>query len=974
MANPTITFDAYGPFNDVSIVKVGVQGNHPISKPPASQKIFVIDVSGSMGGAASAIINNVIPDILVDKNEQVNLITFSSDVIENKGNAAFLRQHKFTQGGTYMKHIPWIVSKHILSTQSTKVIMISDGDVNDKESAYNAAVKLRNEHQKTLSNRDVEVMLIRLMTSSYANPDTKALLSIGCFSMHTQVVPIDVQANDLEMLRGLLSSFLGADSNVTRVTVQTDQPVLKILPYEEASRTVSVRAGGYFLVGGDKVPPLTAAIDDTKCELVQVTHSLENEAEIKTYLELLNNRTRLNILNNDQAKNNSTFEFINMLDKYFVAKECVVAVDAKPSMHQRWQLVRAQLAKEGRVLINEIAQLKNMSSARNLNSQQMASFLRQGNDSRAFKHLAKRIGADDAQYERVMRDEVRAWQMQPIPCGEVKANNVGQQSPQNAECTQSFYSLQTMDDMLAERVSIELVSSLNMETILTLYGAIGLPFRANSRVIADAWIFRMDELYVECALLQPDLWVSKIQGAASTLQTPGTKRDITGVLPLPLNEADEQAMELFCKWFPNLHRLQCAASMMGIVADLPFCSLAMLGAGLLCLAGSKSDAKEFTSLEKDVITRLSQYATKLLPKSFEPLRANFTPEFWIGANDVTGVLKPLLVWVEKKCPAEYVEALTFLELRWRVKSRCKQLQIETDYHKVVHELLGISSDNNTPVGALFEPENPAPYHYDKVDLGFLVEKAQPWILSSSRPFANLATLLGGTSVAKLPLPHLAVMVVQILYEPDKVVFEHKDPTAYVQFVVREIHRKDYEKRLKVKHAEERIAEMDQMIQQVLDYDADMSPVELAPFLTERFENRSADGFNKLWNALCDEKIDVCDRTRKLCLVITGHDVCGKGKGDSWCGGQYIRLNTKRARQFFSENEWFAVLQFRISGFKHRYRESGKANRHGYSNDCPSFWALGYTSPDEMCDALGVDKWNEYVQQCFNHGVIKAYLA
>ena len=75
-------------------------------------------------------------------------------------------------------------------------------------------------------------------------------------------------------------------------------------------------------------------------------------------------------------------------------------------------------------------------------------------------------------------------------------------------------------------------------------------------------------------------------------------------------------------------------------------------------------------------------------------------------------------------------------------------------------------------------------------------------------------------------------------------------------------------------------------------------------------------------------------------------------------------NLQLIRPFFEPDD-LSLFESLAREFKerrrHHYREGSKANRHGHSNEKPSYWALGYKNLDEMRDGVCDEEWREYLR-------------
>lgn len=111
-------------------------------------------------------------------------------------------------------------------------------------------------------------------------------------------------------------------------------------------------------------------------------------------------------------------------------------------------------------------------------------------------------------------------------------------------------------------------------------------------------------------------------------------------------------------------------------------------------------------------------------------------------------------------------------------------------------------------------------------------------------------------------------------------------------------------------------------------------------------NPDSIGYNDLMNSLLDENIkDIPFRAEKLFILMTGQD----NRNVIWNGGNILRdLNKiQKAKQFLSEKLLKKFEEIKKTAIYQYRGGSDMCNRHGHSNDLPSYWAYGYQSVYEM---------------------------
>jgi len=113
-------------------------------------------------------------------------------------------------------------------------------------------------------------------------------------------------------------------------------------------------------------------------------------------------------------------------------------------------------------------------------------------------------------------------------------------------------------------------------------------------------------------------------------------------------------------------------------------------------------------------------------------------------------------------------------------------------------------------------------------------------------------------------------------------------------------------------------------------------------------NPSSIGFNDLINSLLDENNNnIPLRQEKIFTLLTGRN---ENAEILWNQGNFVRDTNKiQAAKRLCNNDWVERYEkFRNECGIYLYRGGDeKCNRHGHSNDLPSYWAYGYRSISEM---------------------------
>jgi len=109
-------------------------------------------------------------------------------------------------------------------------------------------------------------------------------------------------------------------------------------------------------------------------------------------------------------------------------------------------------------------------------------------------------------------------------------------------------------------------------------------------------------------------------------------------------------------------------------------------------------------------------------------------------------------------------------------------------------------------------------------------------------------------------------------------------------------------------------------------------------------------------ALIDVACTVPIRLEKVWVVLLGRD---KNEVPVWCQGNSLRADLSPYVPLYNDREAWETVKLTHKKYSlHMYRDA--PNRHGHSNDLPSWWALGFSSLDayQAADPVGAKKYIE----------------
>lgn len=141
-------------------------------------------------------------------------------------------------------------------------------------------------------------------------------------------------------------------------------------------------------------------------------------------------------------------------------------------------------------------------------------------------------------------------------------------------------------------------------------------------------------------------------------------------------------------------------------------------------------------------------------------------------------------------------------------------------------------------------------------------------------------------------------------------------------------------------------------------------------VTALIANTSSQGFQDLKTTLLDLSAPVKRRSQTIALLLLARDQAGE---PVWNGGNVLfvtdmepfrlaflhasRQAGDAAALKIAEAKWQALYDAYMLRKRHTYRVD--PNRHGHSNDKPSYWALGFAVLEDMVKALTAEEWEAY---------------
>ena len=991
---PARVFDlgSLGSLLEVNVAEKLIKSKNGQSDHDAPHFVFIVDRSGSMGQYSAAIVNKIIRLALLELGfsgqMSITIITFDSYAESISSTIdGLVRVNASSRGCTEMAGvIPHLLSvfTNLGPTVPIVIVAISDGGISDIAATVAAAQAA----SVTIGSRvaSIRVFLYRLMTGGA--PDTRALSCFGALNTAGPVPVVDIStALGVEGTTAIFITQLVADlsgTNTGSVSLSCPLPLLRRMPTDTPLDNISIPHGqiSYILLapGIDPVNLLCAGIP-----LTIVATRLSNEQEIGGFLQFIESQLRIwAIIGTRQAQIASVIEWIRPIESLLTATTQQVATGSV-RLRDRVQHLIASVQKSEGTIISRIRALGNLDKIATLNSAQQADFLR-GNVSSV--GLAKRAAP--------------VTDLGNLCCSSIRALNAAtsaiQELPVCSDEASSFFSLATWKEIF--EASIELygvVNQLTISDVLTILGGLGIAFRASQGDLPDPWNFNVCEVYLGSYLSEADLRAAFIQSGGVPLQFPGTGRDspINGVVPI--RRINPAAYDIYMRITRDIAQMQASASMRQVIACVPYDNLARDAAVLFCLIRQIGYTKQLLEVEHFTVSSLLEQITIVLSTyartSFADLASDLSREDvrpWLtGDRGIAGILKPVMILLASPDCASvranpHMVARVLRDL-YALEAYHTARRIFRDGGRVeaLHALIGIDLEESrrcSNVGELFAEDGA---YGGNIPIDFVTASGRASILEwmpSIGTFAAIARFAIAfdpvdISILEANMDILclgaAVEALNCSCEDDrinKLTRVAKGPLAgdisaiqaYIATISNDFYRADYDRRLATKHTEESRLRLAHLLSQLISCD------NLDQFITliAGISNRSAQGFQELVEGLLNRSIEVPLRLMKIWIVLLGRHPENE-ETIVWADGNVFNGNYSRFAWAFDELDTTGRLWHQLKNIKLRFGiyvySRDDTNRHGHSNEHPSYWALGFPTLAEYQEAVSPADYQAYAQ-------------
>ena len=989
--------------------------------------IMIVDRSGSMGQWYTKIFQKVMP-LLLDKinypqNKKVHFITFDSEIENRKiTKEEFINaKNEKARGCTYMKGVFEELEKIITNPNlSYRILTLSDGELHDSQQTSNKASEFYN---KIKGKYNINSQAIRFFSSNYANPDTLGLASVIQFNTIKETTLLDINARDEETsIADRLGKLFINDGLGNKVVLNSDKINLKSAPWEVKSNQI-VLAPGRNVFWLDDISQFNVQVNDEKPVKVTITNG--EDINLENYGTILADKIKvfmmklkiLKILENEKAKEEIETmvkyfkEFEDTLDK--VNQEELVLKDGK--MNSRIQYIKKLINQRKGLISNQMEAIKNQEKLNELNSQQKADYLRNVDNTKLGKNLAKRAVDSGLDFTEKIKEEILEMKKH--------LNEISQIDDSNDPI--SFYSTSSTLEGIKSLCALDedpVFGELSATDFLELINIVGIAALGNIGDFVDPLLYLTKNVYPGCYISVSDIVTAEgiAKNQQKKLVVPGINQEINNCIPVFTNEKVYKFLRTYA---PTILELTAGIGMRRVLADIPKTFESTILAGLWKIIGIvkgseklEVNAKSLLELIKTMVIVAGNHNEDVLQTINEQFEKKENKKLGLYLNGY-GLfqLLPVLYKIasqnilSKELLQKFMRSIYRFEVYKIIRKNIRNNKTDKeqkDYiEKTMNEALGIDFEKyGTKLPEMFE-KKVNPEFYDQYIINKEVingfKKQLGWIENIPYAYLLFQTAHKQDAINEIKnMPEFTLEmkkdyfginydfdkfiifnVVQSLFfrekidrenENDKVmkIIDSNDEVEVDKFL-KEKTKFIYASKYNMENQKQIKLEMELITKELVDKLINTQNIEefnnlmrsgiTKGYLTHIIKDESTKGYNDLKNILLDEKVEVPLRFEKIRAILSAIDEKGEVL---WNKGNAVRNKRNHYQKFIEKNKPELWAQINEVNITHKYRE--KENRQGHSNNKQSYWAIGFDTLDQFykkSDKDTVDKYKKVHTNC-----------
>eukprot|EP00768_Dysnectes_brevis_P001637 gnl/Dysnectes_brevis/1443_a1634_1915.p1 GENE.gnl/Dysnectes_brevis/1443_a1634_1915~~gnl/Dysnectes_brevis/1443_a1634_1915.p1 ORF type:complete len:1033 (-),score=454.95 gnl/Dysnectes_brevis/1443_a1634_1915:66-3164(-) len=978
--------------------------------------IMIMDRSGSMGSAVEKIYSLTIPAILErwQYDKTMTLITFDSRTevmtldIEKIRSGPAICARGCTNLAPALDSLAQVVTSH----SDVRILTLSDGEVHDLDTVLSKSAALRS---SITEGRQIQSQAVRYFPSARSNPDTRAVCSLLQYNTapdQPQLMEVQAERTSAfftQMGARIADSFgptsicelAGPEGLIKTAAWRKDTTTsVKLQPGQHLVWFSRLPTAGELSIGGQAVPLEMSPVPLTMPVYHRVMSMQAESIEFQMRM--------LQVVGTSDSQ-----EDIRQMADFFSGLEAqippeMVEGESLVALADRALYLRRKTRSQVVTLGVRLRGLMGDERVAQLNSAQSADYLRQtgssAGPSRTARALARRAEAHGMDFDQQARDAVRAMHA-----------SLDQLVEEDGAPT-SFLSLASTYDGIKELCQLSQTpefEQMGAQEIILMLNLVGIAVRAPIGDYPDPMTYRAHELLLGTYVSLSDVLASKTMG--TDLLAPGTHTVIDNVIPLMGTSTAR-----FLKQHARVLLEQTASiGMRRMITAVPKTYAATVGAGLRLAAGDVVASR--TEANVRALEDILEGFRAVMPWSYEMLehvKAAKHPGqlLYLGEQPPTLAEGQRLLLEAAKAGADTKRLLralwaqeSMLMVRRRLRSQaCSAGETVTPIYRknFVHTLLGIDLaryGHELPDAYVEDPEA-TPYH-DVYEIN--TDVIQPFVddicrLSSTALLPDVLHLADSSSPLEdyQALPPLTEELVrdrlgidhsltdyarflviqgvraysrQLRVDDEAACMRIPDvgmpgPEAELKMLTAGIYEADYASRRAAQLAKARVSLERKLVDKMLDAVTIKKFLKLfvkgytRGALTARIVSASDAPALKLTAALLsggDRETPRPKSGKKLFVMVTG---CWLDEDHQlypvYNGGNSQRIPVSKVVDLIPPS-LHTLLKERL-GAQHQYREL--PNRHGHSNEKPSFWALGYLTITQYLDAVDLETARQYIAE------------
>ena len=989
--------------------------------------IMIVDRSGSMGQWYTKIFQKVMP-LLLDKinypqNKKVHFITFDSEIENRKiTKEEFINaKNEKARGCTYMQGVFAELEKIITNPNlSYRILTLSDGELHDSQQTSNKASEFYN---KIKGKYNINSQAIRFFSSNDASPDTLGLASVIQLNTIKETTLLDINARDEETsIADRLGKLFINDGLGNKVVLNSDKINLKSAPWEVKSNQI-VLAPGRNVFWLDDISQFNVQVNDEKPVKVTITNG--EDINLENYGTILADKIKvfmmklkiLKILENEKAKEEIETmvkyfkEFEDTLDK--VNQEELVLKDGK--MNSRIQYIKKLINQRKGLISNQMEAIKNQEKLNELNSQQKADYLRNVDNTKLGKNLAKRAVDSGLDFTEKIKEEILEMKKH--------LNEISQIDDSNDPV--SFYSTSSTLEGIKSLCALDedpVFGELSATDFLELINIVGIAALGNIGDFVDPLLYLTKNVYPGCYISVSDIVTAEgiAKNQQKKLVVPGINQEINNCIPVFTNEKVYKFLRTYA---PTILELTAGIGMRRVLADIPKTFESTILAGLWKIIGIvkgseklEVNAKSLLELIKTMVIVAGNHNEDVLQTINEQFEKKENKKLGLYLNGY-GLfqLLPVLYKIasqnilSKELLQKFMRSIYRFEVYKIIRKNIRNNKTDKeqkDYiEKTMNEALGIDFEKyGTKLPEMFE-KKVNPEFYDQYIINKEVingfKKQLGWIENIPYAYLLFQTAHKQDAINEIKnMPEFTLEmkkdyfginydfdkfiifnVVQSLFfrekidrenENDKVmkIIDSNDEVEVDKFL-KEKTKFIYASKYNMENQKQIKLEMELITKELVDKLINTQNIEefnnlmrsgiTKGYLTHIIKDESTKGYNDLKNILLDEKVEVPLRFEKIRAILSAIDEKGEVL---WNKGNAVRNKRNHYQKFIEKNKPELWAQINEVNITHKYRE--KENRQGHSNNKQSYWAIGFDTLDQFykkSDKDTVDKYKKVHTNC-----------